>query len=306
MATPEQLEKELQQQKLERSLVLDRIQLTRQLSNTQSITELKGLDRINQTVLTKVESFKSKATQQILSLSRSLGIEGLTNPNPTLPNICPSPETLKQVLQTRDRLVADLQTVAVYINTVDRSLQVVSDLVNGTITTLTALNALKTATSIGTKFAPTVPGTVTALLADLDDIRTIITFNTDGSPRLPELKRGVDQGTQYVSIAAQTLNSIIAFLQLIDQVLQFCNIQTQSISTELLPTTNLETESTYKGFTFQIVEEPFTPTVNKKIGQALNKQGIVLLQTESSFTANPQVLIDELKFIIDRDNLKAN
>lgn len=306
MATPEQLEKELQQQKLERSLVLDRIQLTRQLSNTQSITELKGLDRINQTVLTKVESFKSKATQQILSLSRSLGIEGLTNPNPTLPNICPSPETLKQVLQTRDRLVADLQTVAVYINTVDRSLQVVSDLVNGTITTLTALNALKTATSIGTKFAPTVPGTVTALLADLDDIRTIITFNTDGSPRLPELKRGVDQGTQYVSIAAQTLNSIIAFLQLIDQVLQFCNIQTQSISTELLPTTNLETESTYKGFTFRIVEEPFTPTVNKKIGQALNKQGIVLLQTESSFTANPQVLIDELKFIIDRDNLKAN
>jgi hypothetical protein len=306
MATPEQLEKELQQQKLERSLVLDRIQLTRQLSNTQSITELKGLDRINQTVLTKVESFKSKATQQILSLSRSLGIEGLTNPNPTLPNICPSPETLRQVLQTRDRLVADLQTVAVYINTVDRSLQVVSDLVNGTITTLTALNALKTATSIGTKFAPTVPGTVTALLADLDDIRTIITFNTDGSPRLPELKRGVDQGTQYVSIAAQTLNSIIAFLQLIDQVLQFCNIQTQSISTELLPTTNLETESTYKGFTFRIVEEPFTPTVNKKIGQALNKQGIVLLQTESSFTANPQVLIDELKFIIDRDNLKAN
>jgi hypothetical protein len=306
MATPEQLEKELQQQKLERSLVLDRIQLTRQLSNTQSITELKGLDRINQTVLTKVESFKSKATQQILSLSRSLGIEGLTNPNPTLPNICPSPETLRQVLQTRDRLVADLQTVAVYINTVDRSLQVVSDLVNGTITTLTALNALKTATSIGTKFAPTVPGAVTALLADLDDIRTIITFNTDGSPRLPELKRGVDQGTQYVSIAAQTLNSIIAFLQLIDQVLQFCNIQTQSISTELLPTTNLETESTYKGFTFRIVEEPFTPTVNKKIGQALNKQGIVLLQTESSFTANPQVLIDELKFIIDRDNLKAN
>ena len=306
MATPEQLEKELQQQKLERSLVLDRIQLTRQLSNTQSITELKGLDRINQTVLTKVESFKSKATQQILSLSRSLGIEGLTNPNPTLPNICPSPETLKQVLQTRDRLVADLQTVAVYINTVDRSLQVVSDLVNGTITTLTALNALKTATSIGTKFAPTVPGAVTALLADLDDIRTIITFNTDGSPRLPELKRGIDQGTQYVSIAAQTLNSIIAFLQLIDQVLQFCNIQTQSISTELLPTTNLETESTYKGFTFRIVEEPFTPTVNKKIGQALNKQGIVLLQTESSFTANPQVLIDELKFIIDRDNLKAN
>jgi len=306
MATPEQLERELQQQKLERSLALDRIQLTQQLSSTSRISELKGLDKINQTVLTKVESFKGKAIQQVLTLGKDLGIENIGSSTPSLPSICPSPETLRRVLEIRDRLVADLEVVAVYINTVDRSLQIVGDLVDGTITTLTALNTLKTATSLGTKFAPTVPGAVTALLADLDDIRTIITFNTDGSPRLPELKRGIDQGAQYVSIAAQTLNSIIALLQLIDQVLQFCNIATKPISTDLLPTRNLETETTYKGFTFQIVEEPFTPTVSRKIGQALNKEGIVLLETEPSFTADPQVLIDELKFIIDRDNLKAN
>ena len=39
---------------------------------------------------------------------------------------------------------------------------------------------------------------------------------------------------------------------------------------------------------------------------ARNKQGIVLLQTEPSFTQDPKVLVEELKLIIDRDNLKAD
>ncbi len=45
--------------------------------------------------------------------------------------------------------------------------------------------------------------------------------------------------------------------------------------------------------------------VNQNIGVAKNQYGIILLQTNPSFTTTPQVLIDELKLIIDRDNLKA-
>ena len=69
---------------------------------------------------------------------------------------------------------------------------------------------------------------------------------------------------------------------------------------------NSNTDTIYKGFTFEIVDKYFSPTLNQKIGQARNKQGIVLLQTEPSFTQDPKVLIEELKLIIDRDNLKAD
>jgi hypothetical protein len=39
---------------------------------------------------------------------------------------------------------------------------------------------------------------------------------------------------------------------------------------------------------------------------ARNKDGIILLQTPPSFTTKPQILIAELKLIIDNSDLKAN
>ena len=57
--------------------------------------------------------------------------------------------------------------------------------------------------------------------------------------------------------------------------------------------------------TLEIVKKPYNNKVNQNIGVAKNQYGIILLQTNPSFTTTPQVLIDELKLIIDRDNLKA-
>ena len=58
---------------------------------------------------------------------------------------------------------------------------------------------------------------------------------------------------------------------------------------------------------FEIVKVslPNDPTVKRTIAQALNTEGVVALQTEPSFTQNPKVLIEELKLLIDKDNLKA-
>ena len=314
--TPEELEKQRQEEAAKRDAFKKRMKLQRVLATATVVataTQLSPLDRVNQTVNSKIEDLRDKATSTILSLASQLGIEGIDTANPITPALCPSPEILNRALQIRNSLGIDIENTSKYINIVDTSLQLLTPIINGAVTTVNALNIIKTATSLATKIAPVVPGAITALLSDLDDIRTLITFKSDGTPKLPELKRALTIGSQYISTAAKILQTVIATLQIIDLVLEKCGAKPNQLgedSTKLLDTIKLAEQSLideiYKGFTFAIVEKQFSPTLKQKIGQAKNSQGIVLLQTEPSFTTDPQVLIEELKLIIDRDNLKAN
>jgi hypothetical protein len=314
--TPEELEKQRQAEAAKRDAFKKRMKLQRALATATVVataTQLSPLDRINQTVNSKIEDLRDKATSTVLSLASQLGIEGIDTANPISPASCPSPEILNRALQIRNGLGTDIENTSKYINIVDISLQILTPVVNGTVTTVNALNILKTATSLATKIAPIVPGAITALLSDLDDVRTLITFKSDGTPKLPELKRALSIGSQYISNAATVLQTIVASLQVIDLLLEKCGTKPNQLgedSTKLLDTIKLAENSLideiYKGFSFTITEKQFSPSLKQKIGQAKNSQGIVLLQTEPSFTTNPQVLVEELKLIIDRDNLKAN
>jgi hypothetical protein len=314
--TPEELEKQRQQEADKRAA--ERRKLALQASLALGVTVATAaaynpLDRINQTVNTKIEDLKSKAVSSLSNQASKLGISGLESGNPQLPDLCPPQAILDQVLAIRNALKSDIENTAKYINVINASLDTLTPIINTTEGTIDVIGVLKTATSLANKFVPTVPGAAVALISDLDDVRTALTFNNDGTPKLPELKRAIQLGTQYTSGAALILQSILALLQTIDTVLEKCgkipeklgdDINTLLNTVKLAETSNIQ--STYRGFTFEIIEKPFSSAVNQKIGQAKNSQGIVLLQTEPSFTQNPQVLIEELKLIINRDNLKAN
>ena len=314
--TPEELEKQREAEAAKRDAFKRTLRLQTTLSAAVAISQvsqLSPLDKINQTVNERIEDLKDKAVTSITTLAAQLGIEGIDTPNPKLPNLCPSAEILNRVLQIRNSLGVDIENTSKYINIVDTSLQALTPIVNGTATTLDAIAILKTATSAATKLTPLVPGAVTALLSDLDDLRTLITFKTNGTPKLPELQRALTNGASFISDAAKGLESILTLIQVVDLVLQKCGKQPNALGADvirLVDTIKLANNSiineVYNGFTFSIIEKQFSPTLNQKIGQAKNSQGIVLLQTEPSFTQDPQVLVEELKFIINRDNLKAN
>ena len=312
--TPQEIENKRQEEQVKRDKFKQKLKLARTVAGTAIVagaTQLKGLDRINQSINTKVADLQNRATDQLFELATSLGIEGLDTGNPTLPNLCPAKDILETAKKVRDNLVGDIEVVAKYVNIVDGSLTIVSTALNGATTSLDTINKLKTVQSVAAKLIFPVPGVIPALLSDLDDIRTLLTFKADGTPRLPELQRAVDLGTTYISKASQVLNTILTLTLFIDLLLQRCGEQIQEIPSDITKLTATiqnvgNTDTVYKGFIFEIVEKPFSPTLNQKIGQAKNKQGIVLLQTPPSFTQDPQVLIEELKFIIDRDNLKAD
>ena len=65
--------------------------------------------------------------------------------------------------------------------------------------------------------------------------------------------------------------------------------------------------NTFRGFTFEIKFDPKSNSkYPKRFAEALNIQGVPVLKSDSSFASNPQVLIDQLKFVIESQNLRGD
>ena len=164
------------------------------------------------------------------------------------------------------------------------------------------------------KAIPLVPGVVPAVVNDLNTITDIIVFKADGTPNIPPLQSVLNQVSPAFATVQSTIVRCVDLLDRLDILITFCDSEapltpiSDSINNiyenELLAESS-ENGSTYKGFILEIETRPFTDTVDQNRAVGKNKSDITLITTEYSFASDPQVLIDELKFIIDRDDLKA-
>ena len=64
--------------------------------------------------------------------------------------------------------------------------------------------------------------------------------------------------------------------------------------------------SDYNGFKLSVETEPTTNSLKRRRAIAQNKQNVVMLKGEWSFSSIDQILIDELVFYIQQNNLKAD
>ena len=115
-----------------------------------------------------------------------------------------------------------------------------------------------------------------------------------------------------LTITSKYIKTTINLLKILDIIILLCdqyanllnaNSSLTNITTQLNESKN---DETYKGFTFKIEEVPFNERLIRKRAIGINKSGIKLIETQLSFTLDNQTLINELKLIIDRDNLKAD
>ncbi len=107
------------------------------------------------------------------------------------------------------------------------------------------------------------------------------------------------------------LNRINDELKKLDTLIEKCakelDIEYEVINDELNQNITEEGFETYKGFTFEIKYDGLNQTpYPKRFAQALDKKKVVRLKSESSFASDPNVLVEELKFIIDIQNLKGD
>jgi len=239
-------------------------------------------------------------------------LNNLLNQLPT-DGTCPEPALLQSVLDKRNNIVDFLNKFGNFLDVTTSTYTGTNVAFNALLTTIKGINVSKIAASGGVKILPTVPGFVTALLNDLGDLSDKLTFDSLGESKLSKIKNGLDTLNISLAIVSSFVKNIIQILNSLDALLLPCLNENQksqltSVNDGLIKisTDNEQSidNSTYQGFIFQIEEVPFSPTVNRIKAVAFNQSGIALLETPLSFTTNRQTLIDELKLIIDRDNLK--
>jgi hypothetical protein len=219
---------------------------------------------------------------------------------------CPTPDQLQRLIDTRNNIVGQLNSIGTKLNTLNFSIGGLQDVTNTLKSLLSTVETAKLVASAAAKVVPVIPGAVPALLSDLE------TIDDKVLPLLEKNSGSINATAVPVAVVTSIINKIVNALGQLDSLILLCspNSTLDTISDTIIQTANNQNQAdvndgSYKGFTFQIEEVPFSPTVNRRKAIALNQQGIPVLESELSFTTNNQTLINELKLVIDRDNLKA-
>lgn len=206
--------------------------------------------------------------------------------------LCPRQDKLLELIQKRNKLVRQ-------INGIYQTVTRISSILTGINTALTAIQVGILAVTIIPFPAPTGAAVGVAKLED----------------QLKRFRIVVNILTLTLAAFGAVLGIILRLLNSLDFLIQECSIS-QNVpfekindelnlfvneSTGISNVTAIEsTNNTYKGFTLELTLDP-TSNVKypKRFAQALTRNGIPVLKTDSSFTSDPQVLLDQLKFIID-------
>jgi hypothetical protein len=253
---------------------------------------------------------QGKVINQLLDPIANKLLSQVTSPDGT----CVSQQILDDTISQRNGLVLQLNDIGNNLNKLTNTLTGLSNYLSLAQAVITIIKTSKIATSIAAKILPAVPGIVPATISDLEDAKNQITFTDTGTSKLDKIQGSVSSAAISVSIVNGYILSIVNTLNSLDIILTKCSPDSTfaSISKDINDSADAQkqaettiNQTTYNGFIIEIEEIPYTSTVTRRRAIGRNQQGIVLIQTELSFTTNPQTLITELKLIIDRDNLKA-
>jgi hypothetical protein len=243
--------------------------------------------------LRKLLEQKKKTIIQILiptliSLLLAFGVNAISN---ALSTKCPSSSFLKRIIRIRNNSAAT-------INGIYNTIKIANFTLAGTQVLLTSIQIGITAAEANT--VPTPAKIANTLVESKSRVRTLLGINTAILFTISGL--GIYLGV------------IKSYMDKLDTLIQRCSEDEQIPFTEINNAINLQSPppqstdvNTYKGFTYEVVldlsnNSPYP----KRYAQALNKQNVPVLRTESSFASDAKVLVDQLKFIIDSNpNLTA-
>lgn len=276
---------------------------------------MSAQSKIPALLIKTAEKLIQQSVPTIAQIAAKTGIQNIGQPNVELPSACLFNDELQEILKFRNSIVNQINSASKIIETLSKSLDPLTTSVNTAKTSLdvakTTVTAISTAMLVTPPAIP-IPGQLITGLSIAKDLLngTIPPIITQATNKLNSIKGALD----YVN---SILSKLVNILKSIDQYLTGCGVSvTDSPSINDYATkvnqqySELEdipsNKEVYQEFTLEIIEEPYSPTVNRRKAVAKNTQGIILLQTPLSFTTDNQTLLNQIKLLIDSNNLKAD
>jgi len=263
-----------------------------------------------------VDVIKTKLIPLVITLLLSFGISKLSQKNR---KTCPSPDALRDVIRTRNRVVRQLNQMfkMIVINSaLAFAFRSLAQILKGVRLQMDGLSIPQAIGVIPAKdFGGLIAAAPYSMTAKLQHIN-------DELEKLEEKSEGISKATlvSLVFVIAGTA-TVILLLKSIDQMTQECaeengvtDLELTAINQELLDLSEEEAEdgnpvlSNVNGFIFSVETDNKNPvgTLKRRFAVAKDSRGITLLRGEPSFSSSDQILIDELVFYIQQNDLKAN
>ena len=247
-----------------------------------------------------INNLKSILIPSILGLIARFGVtNALDYINGKTSNIDPScpqnSEVLTELINKRNKLAKQLNNLYKTVDSTTKAL----GLLDTTITTFsTTFNFLKSIP------IPTPPPPAPSLVPPIQDLKPGIDSNIK---KFSTISSGV---LILLTTLRDSIQQALDLLKLLDQFIQNCTDEAEldSINEELRVTNQQQPPQVTQinGFTMGIETETTSNTLKRKRAIAKNNQGVILLRGEYSFSSSDQILIDELIFYIQTNDLKAD
>lgn len=260
-----------------------------------------------------IQKLLNQAIPTIIKITEKTGIQNIGQPNMKMPGLCLPKDELDEILKLRNNIIDKLNSTSKILQSLKKPLNVLNTLLNSVKTGLRVAKISRlVANRILLFINPplVVPGAVPAGINTLKDLEELL------NPIVTKTSNSITILILAIDYANSVIFKLLKLIETIDQYLNGCGISTTELTStsdyinqvnqQYTEVQELLNEEIYKEFTLEIVEEEYTPTLNRRKAVAKNKNGIILLSTPLSFTTDNQTLINQLKLLIDSNDLKAD
>lgn len=281
---------------------------------TPEEAKAKGIEKFTTLILNTGLKFANQITPRIVKEIENTFPEGE----------CPPKKDIQKALTLRNNIVSQANNISDKLDSFSKIVLGVSNFLSVLIVLIKGVNTAKSILSLVATGLSAVPipnpivnkvvSTLNTIVGTLSTVQQNIIFDSLGKQRIIPIKAGVDGASLSLSLANSYIEDFVKQLTELDNKISSCDegALLPSLNPQLILAAEFSkksresiNETSYNGFNIEIEEVPFSPTVNRKRAIGLTPDGIKLIETSLSFATNDQILINELKFIIDRDNLKA-